>query len=47
VIELRLHPLAEAELRKAAGFYEARVTGLGDDLLIEVGRCFSLIRQWP
>jgi hypothetical protein len=47
VIELRLHPLAEVELAKAAGFYEARVAGLGGDLLTEVSRCFSLIRQWP
>jgi plasmid stabilization system protein ParE len=47
VIELKLHPLAEAELEAAARFYEARVRGLGNDFLNEVRCTFSFIQQWP
>lgn len=47
MIELELHPLAEAELEAAARFYEACVPGLGSDFLREVRRTFSFIQQWP
>ncbi|MEW6114544.1 MAG: type II toxin-antitoxin system RelE/ParE family toxin [Thermodesulfobacteriota bacterium] len=45
--ELRIHPLAEAELGAAARFYEAQLGGLGEAFLVEVGRCFARARQSP
>jgi hypothetical protein len=47
VIELQIHPLAEAELASAAQFYEGRVSGLGETFLVEVGRCFERARHSP
>ncbi len=43
--ELRIHPLAEAELEAAAQFYQTRVAGLGEAFLEEVGRCFDRVRH--
>jgi plasmid stabilization system protein ParE len=45
--ELEIHPLAESELRAAAQFYEARLPGVGEAFLIEVGRCFDRVRHYP
>ena len=41
-MNVEFHPAADAELRAAAAFYEARVPGLGDDFLKEVERVCSL-----
>ena len=45
--EFRIHPLAEAELAAAALFCEARVPGLGEAFLEEIGRCFERARHSP
>jgi plasmid stabilization system protein ParE len=47
VTELQIHPLAEAELAAAARFYEARLHGLGEAFLVELGRCFDRVRSFP
>lgn len=41
--EYQLHPLAEEEMNEAARFYEARVSGLGDEFLDEFERCAARI----
>lgn len=41
------HPDAEAELRKAAEFYEARVPGLGARFLAEFEAAISTIQAMP
>jgi hypothetical protein len=47
VTELQIHSLAEAELAAAARFYEARLHGLGEAFLVELGRCFDRVRSFP
>ena len=47
MIELLIHPLAEAELDAAARFYEARLAGLGEAFLLEVERCFDRAHHAP
>ena len=42
-MNVEFHPAADAELRAAAAFYQARVPGLGDDFLKEVERVCSLL----
>jgi len=42
-----IHAEAEAELRAAARFYEEQVSGLGDDFLQEIGRCFGRAQAAP
>lgn len=47
MIRLQIHPLAETELAETAQFYEARLRGLGETFLVEVGRCFDRAREAP
>jgi plasmid stabilization system protein ParE len=47
VIPASFHPAAEAELRDAAAFYDARAPGLGGAYLDEAQRTLDLIRQFP
>ena len=41
------HPLAQAELNDAAGFYEAAAVGLGGDFLNEMERLIALVCIFP
>ena len=41
------HPLAEAELNDAAGFYEAAAVGLGGDFLNDMERLVALVCAYP
>ncbi len=45
--KLQIHPQAEAELAAAGRFYEARLAGLGEAFLTEVGRCFDRAHHLP
>lgn len=45
--DLRVHPLAENEIGRAARFYEDRVPGLGKDFIAEVAHCFGRIQDFP
>jgi plasmid stabilization system protein ParE len=47
VNKLEIHPSAENELRVAAQFYEARLAGLGEAFLVEVGRSFDRAHHSP
>lgn len=40
-------PAAEADLKEAHGWYEARESGLGKDLVRRVEDCVQLIRRHP
>jgi plasmid stabilization system protein ParE len=44
---LRIHPEAREELAEAAGFYEGRVTGLGEDFLEEYRAVLKRILDGP
>ena len=46
-MRLLLHPQAGEELEQAAVWYEARVAGLGSDLLDEVSRWLETIPEMP
>lgn len=41
------HPLAEAELNDAAGFYETAAVRLGGDFLTEMERLVALVCAYP
>lgn len=43
----RIHGEAQAEIRSAAMWYEERVPGLGDKLVVEVGIVFDRIDALP
>ena len=42
-----IRPKAEADLRAARAWYESRRAGLGDELLVEVGRAIRLLEETP
>lgn len=44
---ISFHKIAEIELNEAAGYYEARVNGLGEDFITEVERVTKLIQRNP
>ena len=44
-MNLEFHPAADAELRAAAAFYEARAPGLGGEFLTEVERVCSRLSE--
>lgn len=41
------HPNADLDLREAVVYYETRVPGLGEELLVEVERVCTLLREHP
>ena len=45
--EIAFHADAAEEMRAAAAYYEARVRGLGDRFLDEVGEGLRRIQQFP
>jgi plasmid stabilization system protein ParE len=47
VIRLVVRPLAKADMREAATWYEAEKPGLGDQLVDEIGEALSRIRRLP
>ncbi len=46
-IQLLVHPEAESDLREAYLWYEARRTGLGDELMDEADQAFKRIIDAP
>jgi plasmid stabilization system protein ParE len=44
---INLQPLAVDDLAEADAWYEARRSGLGDELLVEVARTAALIAEFP
>ena len=44
---IAFHPEAQDELTSAAAFYNAQVTGLGDELTDEVDRALQLVWATP
>ena len=42
-----IRPKAEADLREARLWYETQRTGLGDELLQEIGRTIDLLKEQP
>lgn len=46
-MRLELHPAAEEEAFEAAGWYDDHVPGLGDELLAELDRWFTVILDAP
>jgi len=47
VLTVRLHPAAVEEALAAAGWYEDRQTGLGQDLLAEFDRACAVLAETP
>ncbi len=41
------HPAAEEEFRAAASYYEDRIAGLGEELILEIERTCGLLEEYP
>ena len=46
-MRVRLLEPATQELHEAIGYYNAQVSGLGDEFLLETLRTLGLVRQYP